>query len=85
MAFTDNGRRTAYDNIASGSATGRELNHLGETVSVINQQGGGTMTSTSTGEAFHTNIEAGTSVSDNGTPENIAQADAVPAGERLGS
>ena len=68
MAFTDRGRRQAYDNIASGSATGRERTNT-DTVSPSNFHGGGRNTSTSTevaGTGTHTNVAAGVSVSEQG-------------------
>lgn len=64
MAFTLRGRRVAYDNIASGSATGAERTIAGDTVSPVEVHGGGYRTSTSTGEAWHSNVESGSSVSD---------------------
>ena len=68
MAFTDRGRRQAYDNIAMGEATGRERTNT-DTVSPSNFHGGGRNTSTSTelsAVGTHTNVAAGVSVSEQG-------------------
>ena len=83
MAFTDRLRRQAFDNIAAGSAAGRELLIAGDTVSVQGMAGGGQFVSTSNTEAGHTNIAAGTSVSEQLTRENI-QAGVVVGDERPG-
>jgi hypothetical protein len=76
MSTVIRGRRVRYDNIAAGSAlTTPEKVISGQTVTVVEMYGGGTMTSTSTGEANHTNIKAGSSVTDQVSPgvpfENI--------------
>ena len=88
MAVTSRGRRTRYDNIASGSATGPERTVAGDTVSRVEIHGGGYMTSTSTGDIEHSNVAAGTSVSDQvspGTvPENILAAATAPTDENIG-
>lgn len=93
MAVTERGRRTRYDNIAAGSAiTTKENTILGNTVSVVEVYGGGTMTSTSNAEANITNIrdEGGsgdaTSTSDAGFqgPENMT-AGVDPTDERTAS
>jgi len=60
MALTVRGRRTAYDNIAAGAATGREMTIAGETVSRQEVYGGGHVVSTSDGEQFITKIAADT-------------------------
>ena len=68
MAFTDRGRRQAYDNIASGSVAGRERTNT-DTVSPFDVHGGGKNTSTSTNLSAvgtHTNVAAGVSVSEQG-------------------
>ena len=79
MTLTVRGRRTAYDNIAVASATGRELTIRGDTVSVQEVYGGGYMVSTSNNEHQITNIviDAGTSTSDAEFqgPENITRAE----------
>ena len=66
MSLTQRGRKTAYDNIAAGSATGRELTIAGDTVSKQEVYGGGFVVSTSNNEHDITNInvDAGTSTSD---------------------
>ena len=88
MAYTERGRRTRYDNIAAGSAlTSKENTINGNTVSVVEVYGGGTMTSTSNEERDITNInvDPGTSTSDSifQGPENLAVAE-DPTDERLG-
>lgn len=86
MAVTKRGRRTAYDNIAQGSAAGAERTYT-DSVSRVEIYGGGYQTSTSTGDEWHTNVNAGASVSDlvsPGTvPENITVAAAAPSEEAL--
>ena len=85
MALTVRGRRTAYDNIAAASATGRELTILGNTVSRAEVYGGGHMVSTSNNEQDITNIAAN-GVSTSNTPpgpENMT-AGVDPTDERLG-
>ena len=84
MAVTDRLRRTKYDNIASGSVAGPERTVAGDTVTVINMYGGGIMTSTSTGEAYHSNNPAGTSVSEGNLPDNMTVG-VVPTDERIAS
>lgn len=82
MATKQRGRRAAYDNIASGSATGGERTISGDTVSVVEMPGGGYRTSTSTGDAWHTNIKVGTSTTDDvadGTVAGGAQAENLVA------
>ncbi len=64
MAVTLRARRTRYDNIAAGSATGNEFLVAGETVSRKELHGGGYCTSTSAGDAWHSNVEVGSSVSE---------------------
>lgn len=64
MAIVSRGRRDRYDNISSGNATGRERTIAGDTVSKIELHGGGFCTSTSTGDAWHTNVQAGVSTSE---------------------
>lgn len=86
MTVTVRGRRTAYDNIASGQATGRELTIAGDTVSKQEVYGGGYQTSTSNNEHDITNIvvDGGVSTSDSvfQGPENmIAETD--PTDEAL--
>lgn len=86
MALTVRGRRTAYDNIAAGSATGRELTILGDTVSKQEIYGGGTACSTSNAEKDITNIAAdGVSTSDTDFqgPENMT-AGVDPTDEKVG-
>lgn len=86
-AFTLRGRRQAYDNIASGSATGSERTIAGETPA-IQMHGGGTMTSTSTGDVGRSNVEAGSSVTDqvspNTVPENLLAGGVAPTDENVG-
>lgn len=67
-------RRTAYDNIAAGSAAGQERTIAGNTVSPAERYGGGYYTSTSTGDTDvgHTNVAAGASTTDDNVgPENM--------------
>lgn len=94
MAIKSRGKRKAYDNIAAGAATGRERVISGDTVSKVIMPGGGFRTSTSTGDEWHSNVVAGTSVSNDvadGTVDGGAQAENfVAAGttntvERTGS
>jgi hypothetical protein len=87
MSVTLRGRRTAYDNIAAGEAIStRENTILGESTSVVEVYGGGTLTSTSTGEMNITNIavDAGVSTSDAEFPgpENLVVAE-DPGNEAL--
>ena len=85
MAVTFRLRRTAYDNIAAGAATGVERTFT-DTVSRNERYGGGYYTSTSTGDALagHTNVAAGTSVSDdNFGPDNMTAA-VDPTDENVG-
>jgi hypothetical protein len=89
MSVTLRGRRTAFDNIAAGSAiTTRESTILSESTSVVEVYGGGTLTSTSTGEMNITNIavDAGVSTSDAEFqgPENMTAA-VDPIDENTGS
>ena len=88
MAVTSRGRRTRYDNIAAGSATGPERTVAGDTVSPVEIHGGGYQTSTSTGDVWHSNVEAGSSVTDQvspGTvPENTLAAETAPTNENVG-
>lgn len=84
MSFTQRNRRVAYDNIASGSATGGERTISGESVTVVEIYGGGKMTSTSTGESDHSNIASGTTVSEEGGPDNMTAA-VDPTDERMAS
>ena len=70
------GRRVRYDNIAVGSRILTPENTIaGQTVTVVEMYGGGFMTSTSTGDVWHTNIKSGSSVTDQVSPgvpmENI--------------
>lgn len=78
MALTVRGRRTAYDNIANGSAAGRELTIAGDTVSKQEMYGGGYMVSTSNNEHQITNIAndgVSTSDSDVQNVENLVVAE----------
>mgnify|MGYP001574535884 CR=1 FL=1 len=86
MAVTKRGKRTAYDNIATGSATGAEF-LVGGTVSVFERHAGGLYTSTSNDELVgHSNIAAGTSTSDDNLgPEQIVQAGAAVGDETAGT
>jgi hypothetical protein len=87
MSTTIRGRRAAYDNIASGQATGRELTILGDTASNQEVYGGGYVNSTSNNERHITKIVADTvSTSDAGAqgPENMTGA-VDPTDERTGS
>jgi hypothetical protein len=77
MATRLRGRVVAYDNIASGAATGRERTISGDTVSKIEMHGGGFRTSTSTGDEWHSNLVAGTSVS-NDAADGTVDGGAVP-------
>jgi hypothetical protein len=87
MSITLRGRRVAFDNIAAGAAIStRENTILGESTSVVEVYGGGTLTSTSTGEMNITNIavDAGVSTSDAEFqgPENLVVAE-DPGNEAL--
>ena len=89
MAVIQRLRRTAYDNIARGSATGVERTVAGETVSWLERHGGGRYTSTSTevgsGGLGQTNVAAGTSTTDdNFGPDNMTAA-VNPTDERIAS
>jgi hypothetical protein len=87
MSTTIRSRRAAYDNIASGQATGRELTILGDTASNQEVYGGGYVNSTSNNERHITKIVADTvSTSDAGAqgPENMTAA-VDPTDERTGS
>jgi hypothetical protein len=85
MAVTVRARRTAYDNIAAGSATGRELTIAGDTASNQEVYGGGYVNSTSNNERHITNLDAaGTSVSNTAPgPENMTAA-VDPTDENVG-
>lgn len=94
MAIVKRGRRHHYDNIAAGTAMGRERPISGDTVSKVEMHGGGYRTSTSTGDEWHTNVAAGSSVTDqaaDGTeeggalPENTVVAATTNTEERTGS
>jgi hypothetical protein len=85
MSTTIRGRRAAYDNIASGEATGRELTILGDTASNQEVYGGGFVNSTSNNERHITKIAADTvSTSDAGVqgPENLVAGE-DPGNEAL--
>ena len=92
MAVTSRGRRTRYDNIASGSATGPERTIAGDSVSPVEVHGGGMRTSTSNGDEWHSNVAAGASVSEQGQgaavggelPENVVAAATTNTEELLG-
>ena len=93
MSRSVRGRRASYDNIASGSATGAERTISGDTVSKVEMHGGGFRTSTSTGDEWHSNVEAGSSVSDqaaDGTvaggamPENLVASATTNTEENVG-
>ena len=66
MAVTQRGRRTAYDNIASGSATGKERTVNGD-AGVTELYGGGAGTG-STDSVGRNNLTPGTS---DHNPDNI--------------
>lgn len=93
MARTLRARRTAYDNISAGNATGAERTIAGDTVSKIELHGGGFATSTSTGDEWHTNVANGVSVSDQTLmtavggemPENVVVAATTNTNERPAS
>jgi hypothetical protein len=78
----------AYDNIAAGSATGAERPVAGSTTSRVEIHGGGYMTSTSTGDTEHSNVEAGSSVTDQVSPgkvpENVLAQGTGPTDENIG-
>ena len=100
MATTLRGRRAAYDNIASGEATGAERtirvagDGTTDTTSKVEVHGGGYRTSTSTGDALvgHTNVAAGASVSDQAMsavvggelPEQVVQSGVTNTEENVG-
>lgn len=79
MSTTLRGRRVRFDNIANNSAlTTPEKVISGQSVTVVEIYGGGFMTSTSTAEVAHSNVAAGSSVTDQQAPtdtmENIITA-----------
>ena len=84
MSFTARQRRQAFDNIASGSATGVERTNTDTVSANLELYGGGLSTSTSNqvggADQGHTNIAAGTSTS-NDVIENIAAGAVVGTGE----
>ena len=99
MSVRLRGRKVGYDNIASGSAYGGSGGSLGErtvageTVSMVEMYGGGYRTSTSTGDVWHSNVQAGSSVTDQtadgtvaGGPviENIIAQGTTMTDEKLG-
>jgi hypothetical protein len=88
MSRTLRGRRVAYDNIAAGSATGAERTISGDSVSPVEIHGGGFQTSTSTGDVWHSNVEAGSSVTDQVSPatvpENTLAVETAPTNENVG-
>ena len=85
MSVTSRGRRTRYDNIAAGEATGPERTVAGDSVSRVEIHGGGYQTSTSTGDTEHSNVEVGSSVSDQATlPENTLAVATAPTDENVG-
>jgi hypothetical protein len=77
MATKIRGRVAAYDNIAKGDATGAERTIRGDSVSKVEMHGGGFRTSTSTGDEWHSNLVAGTSVSNDAADGTVAGG-AVP-------
>ena len=91
MAVTQRGRRTRYDNIAAGSATGPERTFT-DTVTKVEIHGGGYRTSRSNAEEHHSNVAAGVSVSEQGQgavvggelPEQVVQAGVTNTEELLG-
>lgn len=86
MPVTKRGRRTAYDNIAAGAAAGFER-AFADTVTRNERLGGGFYTSTSTGDEGspeHTNIAAGSSVSESNDPENLKVAGSADGDENVG-
>ena len=75
MATRLRGRRAAYDNIASGSATGAERTIADTTAVKVEMYGGGFRTSTSTGDEWHSNVLSGSSVTDQaGVTDNAGGA-----------
>ena len=92
MATTQRARRTRYDNIAQGSATGPERTIAGDTVSKVELHGGGFCTSTSNGDEWHSNVQAGVSTSEQALmnavggelPENIVVAATTNTEENIG-
>jgi hypothetical protein len=93
MSVVNRARRERYSNIAAGSATGPERTIAGDTVSRKELHGGGYCTSTSTGDAWHSNVGVGSSVSEQQTmaavggemPENIVVAATTNTNERPAS
>lgn len=87
MSINSRGRRDRYDNIAIASATGRERTIAGDSVSVIEMHGGGTCTSTSNGDAWHTNVAVGNVVTDQAAitvvPENTLAVATAPTDEKV--
>lgn len=85
MPVTKRGRRTAYDNIAAGSTAGFERTFT-DTVTRNERLGGGFYTSTSTGDELegHTNISAGSSVSESNDPEQLVVAGSADGDENVG-
>lgn len=79
MSTTERGRRQRYDNISVGNAGGAERLIAGDTVSKVEMSGGGFRTSTSNAEAWHSNLTAGTSVSNDAEPgENAVEKGSAP-------
>lgn len=73
MSVILRGRRARYDNIAKGSATGRERLISGDTVSRLEMYGGGYQTSTSTGDTERSNVAKGSSVTDQVSPDTVPE------------
>ena len=84
MSRTLRGRLVAYDNISSGNATGAERTIAGDTVSPVEIHGGGFQTSTSTGDVWHSNVNAGASVTDQVSPGKVPE-NILVAGEDSGN
>lgn len=69
MPTVNRGKRVRYDNIAVGSAlTTGERTIAGQDVTYQEMHGGGFMTSTSTGDVWHTNVKVAASVTDQVSP-----------------
>lgn len=84
MSYTIRGKTVGYDNIAAGSATGKER-HTGDTGLAEVYPGGhgdSTVDSAKTANAFYTNIKQGEHSTDV-DHENITVAAADPTAEIL--
>lgn len=91
MSFVLRGRTAAYDNIAVGSATGRERTILGQTPSTEGMNGGTGSSTDAAGDTSgvdakgYTNLNRTTDGFNTSDPfSNIAVGEVTLPGERLG-